>query len=196
MGPQAVTLICRMSPSWAGQPRRTSPVRVSRSTMKPEEKPATTLRPLGLTAKERTSPGFSPPPSRNSCCRRKEVAFVQVPPIATTHTTAAHPIQAHQACRPDPHTPSPSMPEPHPQGRHCSVPGGVPSECLSRLVPRPPARRICTPPDLQSRLPAVHKAQGGVRAGHGDAGVGSRHDSYSSQGRPAVRRVHCAKGLP
>lgn len=37
--------------------------------MKPEEKPATTLRPLGLTANERTSPGFSPPPSRNSCCK-------------------------------------------------------------------------------------------------------------------------------
>jgi hypothetical protein len=43
--------------------------------MKPEEKPATTLRPLGLTARERTSPGFSPPPSRNSCCKQKETVL-------------------------------------------------------------------------------------------------------------------------
>lgn len=70
--------------------------------MKPEEKPATTLRPLGLTAKERTSPGFSPPPSRNSCCRRKEIVFkCQVPP---THPTAVHPVQAHKASRLDPPT--------------------------------------------------------------------------------------------
>ena len=41
-------------------------------------------------------------------------------------------------------------------------------------------------PDLQAWLPAVHKAQGRVRAGHGDAGVGGRHDGHSGQGHPAV----------
>ena len=74
-GTWPVTLICRMSPSWAGQPRRTRPVRVSNSTMKPEEKPATTLRPLGLTARERTSPGFSPLLRRNSCCRQRRTSW-------------------------------------------------------------------------------------------------------------------------
>lgn len=96
--------------------------------MKPEEKPATTLRPLGLTAKERTSPGFSPPPSRNSCCRRKEVAFKrQLPPITTTHPTAAHPTKAYEASRPDPPTlPTEEIPiraRAPPKGCHCSVPG-------------------------------------------------------------------------
>lgn len=39
---------------------------------------------------------------------------------------------------------------------------------------------------LQAWLPAVHKAQGRVRAGHGDAGVGGGHDGHSGQGHPAV----------
>lgn len=37
--------------------------------MKPEEKPAATLRPLGLTARQRMSPALGPLASRNSCYR-------------------------------------------------------------------------------------------------------------------------------
>lgn len=68
---EPLTLICRMSPSWAGHPRMMSPVLVSSSTMKPEEKPAITLRPLGLTAKQRMSPALTPLARRNSCCKRE-----------------------------------------------------------------------------------------------------------------------------
>lgn len=45
-----------------------SPVLVSSSTMKPEEKPAMTLRPPGLTARQRMSPALTPLARRNSCC--------------------------------------------------------------------------------------------------------------------------------
>lgn len=51
-----------------------SPVLVSSSTMKPEEKPAMTLRPLGLTARQRMSPALAPLARRNSCCKRDSPA--------------------------------------------------------------------------------------------------------------------------
>lgn len=54
-----------------------SPVLVSSSTMKPEEKPAITLRPLGLTAKQRISPAFTPPAKRNSCCKTERESSYQ-----------------------------------------------------------------------------------------------------------------------
>lgn len=68
---QPLTFICRMSPSWAGHPLKMSPVLVSNSTMNPDEKPAITLRPLGLTAKQRMSPALTPLAKRNSCYRRQ-----------------------------------------------------------------------------------------------------------------------------
>lgn len=56
-----------------------SPVLVSSSTMKPEEKPAITLRPLGLMAKQRMRPAFTPLARRNSCCKRDQLLRVQAP---------------------------------------------------------------------------------------------------------------------
>lgn len=194
MGSKAITLICRMSPSWAGQPRRTRPVRVSRSTMKPEEKPATTLRPLGLTAKERTRPGFSPPPSRNSCCRRREIVFKGSPHHHPPPCSPSHSSPQDQEARPSRLHPwkgkflvsTPSQSSTHRAATTVFLVESSLSFFPDRCLETPSNTGNCTPPDLQARLPAVHKAQGGVRAGHGDAGVGSRHDSYSGQGHPAV----------
>ncbi|KAG7264457.1 hypothetical protein CRUP_010956 [Coryphaenoides rupestris] len=62
------TFIWRMSPSCAGHPLRMSPVRESSRMMKPEEKPAATVRPPGLTARWRITPALTLLYARRNSC--------------------------------------------------------------------------------------------------------------------------------
>lgn len=117
---QQLTLTCRMSPSWADQDFWIRPVRVSRRTMKPEEKPAATLRPLGLTARQRMSPALAPLASRNSCCRAEREQ-------RDVRGGAASPPQPRKAEQ-DPCSPPPARPllTPPPRGPRHYLPAWLP----------------------------------------------------------------------
>lgn len=126
--------------------------------MKPEEKPAATLRPLGLTARQRMSPALAPLASRNSCCRPEREQRDVGGGAAAPMTVPSQPRKAEQ----DPCSPPPARP--------------------LLISPRGPRHY------LPAWLPVVDEAKHRVRAGDADAAVGGRHGAERGDGCLGVQR--------